>query len=233
MVLAELASTTIYGDMQVTGDVLGDIDIKDGILTINDSSISGELKIYQSGNNDATIETTSGDLYLDISGNDLHMGGTNIGNVGNVDGVDVSSHVGDSDAHHSRYADSEARSAVTGVDMPGSIHWQPSSSGGSVTGLRFDSNTNSGSDYAEINYHDSFYSDSESGVLELKVENDSYSSAGPDAVVVNATSGLIVEQQALRVKSGEIYANGTQVTRGDYKIEKNGSDGSGVINFKT
>jgi hypothetical protein len=55
--------------------------------------------------------------YLPLDGSssmtgNLDVGSNSITNVANVDGVDISSHTNDSSAHHTRYTDSEAISAV-------------------------------------------------------------------------------------------------------------------------
>jgi len=70
------------------------------------------------------------------------------------------------------------------------LYFQPGSSGGTTTALTFESNTNSGSDYAYINFHDDYYGNGESAALELNVINDSGTSAGPDSIVLNA-SGMV------------------------------------------
>lgn len=75
----------------------------------------------------------------------------------------------------------------------GRVYAQPSSAGGSIETHYWESNQNSGSDYASITYHDDYYNygdNDEQSALEIKVENDANvnsGSAGPDSLVLDVS----------------------------------------------
>ena len=89
------ANTTISGDLDFNG-----VNAITGLDFLKANTIltpGGGKQIYLGGGN---IEPSS----LDMNG-PIRMGGQDINSPGTVDGVDISSHVGDLDAHHDPYTE--------------------------------------------------------------------------------------------------------------------------------
>jgi len=180
---------------------------------------------------------------VSVAGNSVSLGGSTTVNHADL------SNIGSSD-HHSRYSDSEAVSAVNSetslsVDITGdaatvdgknasdfvsvsgdtingdinaqsnNILFQPASSGGTVTAVTFESNTNSGSDFGYIKYHDDYFGTGESGVLQLETQNDgSLSGSGPDAIALSGATGTFVDSGSLYLDGADLTAtNGNSVTQ--------------------
>ena len=82
----------ILGCEQISGDSGVGIGLIGNINLGNDTYISAGFKFY-----------TDAGQGMDTQGGPIAMGGGNISNPGLVDGVNISSHVGDLDAHHDPY----------------------------------------------------------------------------------------------------------------------------------
>jgi hypothetical protein len=97
------------------------------------------------------------------------------------------------------------------------LYFQPGSAGGSVTAITFESNSNSGSDYGYIEYHDDYWTDAdtndESSALRLVAQNDGgYEGAGPDAVVLSGIAGTFIDEGNLNLDNADINkVNGNDV----------------------
>jgi len=118
--------------------------------------------------------------------------------LSNINWSDVS--LSQSDVSVSDLGGADSRLSMNGYDL----YFQPDSSGGSVTGITFQSNNNSGSDQGFIEFHDDYFGDGtgEKSALVLKTENDGIaSSSGPDSIVLDAVGGTLVKDGNLRIET--------------------------------
>jgi len=85
-------------------------------VVIYGGATSGHVQLADSGLGNIVFSTMATGVYVD----------GNISVTGTVDGIDILNHATNASAHHSKYTDSEARSAITDAGIPGTIY--PSSS---------------------------------------------------------------------------------------------------------
>jgi hypothetical protein len=192
------------------------------------------LKVY--GGNDITTEITADGEQID-----LRVAHANTSNQGNVStsgatviedidfGLNGNGHVSNINTDDRRVSD--WLGADSDINMNSNkLVFQPASSGGSVTGLHFKSNTNAGSDLAKIIFDDDYGGDGtgERAALRLRVENDSGGSAGPDSIVLDAVGGVDMARGNLRMGGNAIDVGGGDV----YGVNQvDGNDGNHRIRF--
>lgn len=141
-----------------------------------------------------------GSITLNVDENNL--------NADLLDGEHASAFADSGHLHDSRYILESGDSMNGRLSMGTSdLHFQPGSSGGSVTGLTFESNTNAGSDFGYVEYHDDYFGDGtgEESALVLRTENDT-----TDEVVLDGAGGVSIVTGDLTVDS-KIYESGNRV----------------------
>ena len=190
--------------------------------TSGQAFITVDDKLYIRDQNGASGEggrflfnTNNGRFYLDGGGNialseDPSNGNLRVdngsGNYQEIEAQDyyihednlwLGDHVDDSNAHHSRYGDGEAVTAVENAISGNSFDVQPNSSGG-TSEIRFRSNVNAGSDFGLLKWYDdnATYgtgSGDEVGVLAMETENDDPGSGIGDHVALIPTGHIYLD----------------------------------------
>ncbi|WP_251961573.1 hypothetical protein [Salinibacter ruber] len=123
-----------------------------------------------------------------------------------------------------------------GMNMGNStLEFQPGSSGGSVTGIYFKSNSNAGSDLAKIIFDDDYHnSNGEGAALRFRVENDERGSAsGPDSVVFDAAGGVDIDRGELRINGSKADWGDLGISQGDISKGNVGLSNVPNVNPKT
>lgn len=142
-----------------------------------DKNSSGNLQVGNGSNGYAEVEAQ--DYYI------------------HEDNLWLGDHVDDSNAHHSRYGDGEAVTAVENAIGSNNFRAQPDSSGGTAA-IRFRSNVNAGSDFGLLKWYDdnATYgtgSGDEVGVLAMETENDDPGSGIGDHVALIPTGHIYLD----------------------------------------